>query len=128
LASTALVASKLNLKEGTYSTSFQSRLGRDPWLEPFTDKTLETLPAKGIKKLMIICPAFVSDCLETLEEIEEEGREIFLENGGEEFKMVPCLNDKDEWALLLSVWINDFDPLKSMREDQLRTTTNILAP
>lgn len=128
LASTALVADKLNLVEGNYSTSFQSRLGRDPWLEPFTDKTLEKLPAKGIKKLMVICPAFVSDCLETLEEIEEEGKEIFLENGGEEFTMVPCLNDDDKWALLLSSWINDFNPLQSMEENQLVNTSHFLAP
>lgn len=101
LATTKLLARELNLPEGKYSSSFQSRLGRDPWLRPFTDKTIEEFAKKGIKKLVVVCPAFVSDCLETIEEIGEEAREIFIENGGEEFTLVPCLNDRDDWAKLL---------------------------
>lgn len=102
LATTKLVARQLNLKEGTYSTSFQSRLGPIKWLDPFTDKTIAELAQNGIKKLAIVCPAFVSDCLETIEEIGEEGKEIFQEHGGEEFTLIPCLNDQDDWAEYLA--------------------------
>lgn len=101
LATTALLVQELNLPQGKYSSSFQSRLGRDPWLTPFTDKTIIEMAKKGVKKLVIVCPAFVSDCLETIEEIGEEAREFFLENGGEEFTLVPCLNEREEWAQLL---------------------------
>jgi ferrochelatase len=69
------------------------------WLQPFTDKRLEQMPSEGIKKLLILCPAFVSDCLETLEEIEERGKEIFMKAGGESFKMIPCLNDHHHGSL-----------------------------
>lgn len=103
---TRLVAEKLNFQEGTYSTSFQSRLGFDPWLQPYTDRTIERLGKKGIKNMAIVTPAFVSDCLETLEEIAMEGQEIFHEMGGKDFTTVPCLNDNDEWVALLSKWIN----------------------
>lgn len=104
LKTTALIAEKLNLPGGKYSSSFQSRLGSDPWLTPFTDKTIIEYAKKGIKRLVVLCPAFVSDCLETIEEIGEEGRELFLENGGEEFTLVPCLNDQKDWAKLLADW------------------------
>ena len=103
---TRLVAEKLQLKPETFSTSFQSRLGFDPWLQPYTDLTIEKLGKQGIKKMAIVTPAFVSDCLETLEEIAMEGREIFHEMGGETFTTVACLNDNDEWVNLLSKWIN----------------------
>ncbi len=102
---TRLVAEKLQLKAETFSTSFQSRLGFDPWLQPYTDLTIERLGKQGIKKMAIVTPAFVSDCLETLEEIAMEGQEIFKEMGGEMFTTVPCLNDNDEWTTLLSKWI-----------------------
>ena len=105
---TRLVAEKLNLKENTYSTSFQSRLGFDPWLQPYTDRTIERLGKQGIKNMAIVTPAFVSDCLETLEEIAMEGEEIFHEMGGKEFTTVPCLNDDGEWVALLSKWINEW--------------------
>jgi len=105
---TRLVAEKLQLKENTYSTSFQSRLGFDPWLLPYTDRTIERLGKQGVKKMAIVTPAFVSDCLETLEEIAMEGQEIFHEMGGRDFTTVPCLNDDDEWVALLSKWINTF--------------------
>ncbi|PKA82848.1 ferrochelatase [Ulvibacter sp. MAR_2010_11] len=106
LKTTSLVAEKLGLKEGTYSTSFQSRLGFDPWLLPYTDRTIERLGKAGIKKLVVVTPAFVSDCLETLEEIAMEGEEIFHEVGGKEFTTVPCLNDRDDWADVLTGWID----------------------
>jgi len=109
---TRLVAEKLQLKEGTYSTSFQSRLGFDPWLQPYTDRTIERLGKSGIKNMAIVTPAFVSDCLETLEEIAMEGQEIFHEMGGKDFTTVPCLNDDSEWGALLSKWINDWNASK----------------
>lgn len=105
---TRLVAEKLKLKEGTYSTSFQSRLGFDPWLQPYTDRTIERLGKQGVKNMAIVTPAFVSDCLETLEEIAMEGKEIFHEMGGNEFTTIPCLNDDDAFVNLLSNWINNW--------------------
>ena len=77
-------------------TTFQSRFGPREWLTPYTDKTLESLPEKGIKNLLVICPGFASDCVETLEEIDIQGREIFLKNGGKNFDLIPCLNDSIE--------------------------------
>jgi ferrochelatase len=74
-------------------TTFQSRFGPQEWLTPYTDKTLESLPEKGVKNLLVICPGFASDCVETLEEIDIQGRESFLKNGGENFELIPCLND-----------------------------------
>lgn len=105
---TRQVAEKLNLKEGTFSTSFQSRLGFDPWLQPYTDRTIERLGKEEVKKMAIVTPAFVSDCLETLEEIAMEGEEIFHEMGGKDFKTIPCLNDRDDWVQVMSMWINDW--------------------
>ena len=105
---TRLVAEALNLKEGTYSTSFQSRLGFDPWLKPYTDRTIEKLALDGIKNMAIVTPAFVSDCLETLEEIAMEGEEIFHESGGQNFTFIPCLNDRQDWVKTLSRWIDEW--------------------
>ena len=109
---TRLVAEKLNFKEGSYSTSFQSRLGFDPWLQPYTDRTIERLGKEGVKNMAIVTPAFVSDCLETLEEIAMEGEEIFHEMGGKEFTTVPCLNDDNEWVSLLVKWIHQWEAAK----------------
>ena len=106
LTTTELVAKELGLKEGTYSSSFQSRLGIDPWLTPFTDKTIKELGEKGVKSLAVVTPAFVSDCLETLEEIAMEGKEFFEAAGGERFLAVPCLNDREEWVEEVVQWIN----------------------
>jgi ferrochelatase len=105
---TKLVAKKLNFKEGTYSTSFQSRLGTDQWLLPYTDRTIEKFGLNGMKKMAVVTPAFVSDCLETLEEIAMEGKELFEEVGGEEFTTLACLNEDDEWAGTVSKWINEW--------------------
>lgn len=101
---TKSVVKRLNLPQEKYSTSFQSRLGKDPWLQPFTDFVINEMPAKGIKKLVVVCPAFVSDCLETIEEIGIEAREEFIKHGGEEFTLIPCLNENDSWAKLLASW------------------------
>lgn len=94
---TELVIEKLGIPKEKTVVTFQSRLGNDKWIEPYTDETLENLPKKGIKNLAICCPAFVSDCLETLEEISVEGREEFLHAGGENFHYLACLNDEDRW-------------------------------
>ena len=90
------IAARLGLPDGKWSISFQSRLGGG-WLTPFTDKRLEAFPNEGVKKLAVLCPAFVSDCLETLEEINVEGRETFMHAGGEQFSYVPCMNDHPAW-------------------------------
>ncbi|MFD2698008.1 ferrochelatase [Mesonia sediminis] len=106
--STRLVAERLNLPENKYSTSFQSRLGFDPWLQPYTDRTIERFGQEGVKNMAVVTPAFVSDCLETLEEIAMEGEEIFHENGGKDFTTIPCLNDREDWVQTLSNWINQW--------------------
>ena len=104
IATSNLVMQQLKIPVGKYSLSFQSRLGKG-WLQPFTDKRLEDMPKESIKKLLILCPAFVSDCLETLEEIEERGKEIFMKAGGESFKMIPCLNVHPKWVDTLKDWV-----------------------
>lgn len=110
---TRLVGEKLGLKPGTYSSSFQSRLGFDPWLQPYTDRTIERLGKEGVKNMAIVTPAFVSDCLETLEEIAMEGEEIFHEVGGDNFTTIPCLNTNDKWVNVLVQWINNWATSKS---------------
>lgn len=92
---TRLVAEHLGWADGFALTTFQSRFGPTKWLEPYTDKTLETLPEMGAKKVVVVSPAFISDCLETLEELAMEGRDEFMEAGGEAYSVVPCLNDSD---------------------------------
>lgn len=94
---TRLITKMLNIPSDKYSISFQSRLGKG-WLTPFTDIRLKELPGEGVKNLLILCPAFVSDCLETLEEIAMRGKEIFMNAGGESFTMIPCLNTNPLWV------------------------------
>ena len=89
-------------------TTFQSRFGPQEWLTPYTDKTLESLPSKGVKNLLVICPGFASDCVETLEEINIQGRESFIEKGGENFDLIPCLNDSSEHIELFKKLINKY--------------------
>lgn len=105
---TRQVAEYLELKQGSYSTSFQSRLAGDKWLQPYTDKTVENFAKSGTKKMAIVTPAFVSDCLETLEEIGMEAAEDFEENGGQKLHVVPCINDRDDWVKVLSRWIDEW--------------------
>lgn len=105
---TRLVAEYLELKEGTYSTSFQSRLGLDPWLQPYTDKTIDNFAKTGTKRMAVVTPAFVSDCLETLEEIGMEAAEDFEENGGEHLEVIPCINDRPDWVKVMSRWIDEW--------------------
>ena len=103
------VAEYLELKEGTYSTSFQSRVSiLGSWLKPYTDKTVEAFAKNGTKELAIATPAFVSDCLETLEEIGMEAAEDFEDNGGKELHVIPCINDRDDWVNVMSRWIDEW--------------------
>ena len=104
LETTEAVVKKLKIDEDKYSNAFQSRLPNEAWLKPYTDDELVRLAKEGKKKLVIVTPAFVTDCLETLEEIAMEGEEEFLEAGGEKYHYVPCLNDDDDWAKLLAKW------------------------
>lgn len=100
----ALVAEALGITADRWSVSFQSRLGRQQWLTPYTDHVLAELPGKGVKRLAVACPAFVADNLETLEEIGMTGRESFLGAGGSEFTLIPCLNDRRGWIDTLVGW------------------------
>lgn len=92
-ATARLVAERLKLGQDQYRVTFQSRFGKAKWIEPYTDQTLAALPARGVKNLQIICPGFAADCLETLEEIELQNRQIFMDAGGERFSYIPALND-----------------------------------
>jgi len=105
---TKLVTEYLNIPKEKYSQTFQSRLAGDKWLTPYTDVEVNKMPEKGIKKLAVVTPAFVSDCLETLEEIAREAKEDFKHHGGEEFMAIPCLNDEEEWCNLVTKWIEDW--------------------
>ena len=98
IQTTELVARELGITKNKYAFSFQSRLGRDEWLKPYTAERLDNLPKEGVKKLVVVCPAFVSDCLETLEEIGEAGKQAFLKAGGEKFTLIPCLNADPDWV------------------------------
>ena len=97
-ATAKALAARLGLAAGAWRVSFQSRLGRTPWIEPFTDVVLPELAAEGKKRLLVFCPAFVADCLETLEEIGIRGRQQFLAAGGDALTLVPSLNSSDAWA------------------------------
>lgn len=94
-------AAKAGLRDDQWSVSFQSRLGRAKWIEPYTEARLDELAERGVKKLLVMCPAFVADCIETLEEIGDRGREQFVEAGGEELVLVPCLNTHEDWVQAL---------------------------
>jgi len=102
------LASWCGLPKDKWSVSFQSRLGRDPWLKPYTDFELERLPKEGVKKLVVISPAFVADCLETIEEIGMRGRESFLAAGGESYTLIPCLNESPAWIGALENMVKEF--------------------
>ncbi len=99
---------KANLPESKYSISFQSRLGRDPWLKPYTDQEFGRLTAAGVKRLLVICPAFVSDCLETIEEIGIRGKKSFLDSGGSNLTLIPSMNEHPKWIDTLKGRIENF--------------------
>lgn len=102
------LADDLSLKPGSYTTSFQSRLGKAEWLKPYTDKTVEALAEKGFKTIDVVCPSFSVDCLETIEEIAEENKGYFLAKGGEKLSLIPCLNDSAGQIELLKKLITPF--------------------
>lgn len=97
-ATARALAKNLELKANHWSVSFQSRLGRTPWIQPFTDEVLPRLAAQGVKRVAVMCPAFTADCLETLEEIQIRAREDFIRDGGEDLRLVPSLNSHDRWV------------------------------
>lgn len=106
---TRLLVKELGLKEGTYTTSFQSRLGKEPWIQPYTDNVVKELAQQGIKRVLAYSPAFVADCLETTIEVAEEYREMFEEQGGEHWQLVESLNDSAEWIDLLTDLVKEQD-------------------
>jgi ferrochelatase len=108
LKTMAAFVKTLRMPEDKYSFAFQSRLGRHPWLRPYTDFEIVESAKKGIKKLLVICPSFVSDCLETLEEIQIRGRDSFLAAGGSDLTLIPCLNEHPLWINTLQKMIEDF--------------------
>lgn len=101
------IADYLQLEDDEWQLVFQSRFGAQEWLQPYCDQTLKALPGQGIKSIDIVCPGFSADCLETLEEIEGENKEYFMEAGGEEYSYIPCLNDSDKHAELMAEIVND---------------------
>jgi len=107
IQTTKLVASQLKIPAHKFSHSFQSRLGSDEWIKPYTDVQLQKFPGQGVKNLVVVCPAFVSDCLETLEEIAIRGKESFMSAGGESFTFIPCLNTNLQWAETFAGYANN---------------------
>ncbi|MDR3678451.1 MAG: ferrochelatase [Flavipsychrobacter sp.] len=103
-----LVAASLGIPKNKYAISFQSRLGRSEWIKPYTAARLTELPGEGVKKLLVVCPAFVSDCLETLEEIAMQGKESFISSGGTSLTLIPCLNIHPLWVKTIASWITQF--------------------
>lgn len=108
LRTTECFVQKAGLHKDQYTVAYQSRLGRAKWLEPSTEQTLEKLAQDGKRNILVLCPAFVTDCLETLEEIDMQGRETFIEAGGEKLTYIPCLNNNTDWVDCLSNWINAY--------------------
>jgi ferrochelatase len=107
-ATARAMAGSCGIPKGKWSLAFQSRLGKDPWLKPYTDFELERLAKAGVKKLLVICPAFVSDCLETIEEIGMRGKDTFIQAGGERYTMIPCLNEHPSWITALERMVKPF--------------------
>lgn len=98
LKTSRLVKEALNLKDDAIKTTFQSRFGREEWVKPYTDETLKLMPETGVKNVTLMCPGFAVDCLETIEEIEQENKDYFMEAGGQSFSYIPCLNDSEQHA------------------------------
>jgi ferrochelatase len=117
-ATARAIAVKLGLDDAKFDVAFQSRLGRDPWIQPYTDETVKGLPKKGRKRLAVFCPAFVADCLETIEEIGMEARDLFLEGGGEDFALIESLNAHQAWI----------DAVVSLTRDCVNTRRPALPP
>lgn len=105
---TRAFAGRAGLAPQQWSVSFQSRLGRTPWLRPFSDVVIEELPKQGVKRLVVLCPSFVADCLETLEEMGIRGRAAFMAAGGESFTLVPCVNTESAWIDTLQGFVEEW--------------------
>ncbi|NDC83347.1 ferrochelatase [bacterium] len=99
------IVAALGLDADRWSLAFQSRLGRDPWLQPYTDAVIRELAERGIRRLAVVCPAFVADCLETIEEIGDRAKEDFLHFGGDYFELIPCLNDRSDWVEVMANYV-----------------------
>lgn len=131
-----LLGERLGLPADRLLVTFQSRFGRAEWLQPYTEPTLRALGQQGVKRVDVACPGFVSDCLETLEEIALEGRQAFLEGGGEEFRYVPCLNDSPRWIAALSTltlqhlagWPTQQRPNEAQLQEQRERARRMGAP
>lgn len=106
----AAIAQKAGLAEGKWLLTFQSRVGREPWLQPYTDQILEELPKQGVQHVQVVCPGFAVDCLETLEEIAMQNRELFEESGGKSLKYIPALNDTDTHVEVMASLVEQFIP------------------
>ncbi len=113
---TEKLVNALDIPPEKYSVAFQSRLGKAKWLEPYTENTIKQLAHQGVKKLLVICPAFVADCIETLEEIGIRGQEIFQENGGDALQLIPCLNNHPKWIETLATWCDKESPSNDLSE------------
>jgi ferrochelatase len=130
LTTMKLFAAEAGLTEGKYSCAFQSRLGQDQWLSPASQDEMVRMARAGVRKLIVICPAFTVDCLETLEEIGIRGRRAFLEAGGEEMTLVPCLNEHPAWVEALARMVTPARPcstdstLPLLRETSLSPYTH----
>ncbi|MCH8550926.1 MAG: ferrochelatase [Natronospirillum sp.] len=119
-----LLAERLGLGKDDYMTTFQSRFGREEWLKPYTDHTLQALPGQGVKSVQVICPGFAADCLETIEEIGEENREYFMEAGGQDYQYIPCMNAEqghvDALTALLEQHLKGWEPLAELDRSATR--------
>ena len=132
---TRLLAEELSLPESRYLVTFQSLFGREEWLQPYTDETLKAMPGAGVRKIDVICPGFTADCLETIDEIGRENRDIFLEAGGEEYRFIPCLNDRADHVDLLSDligknlggWVESEKEWDPERENEIGAASRALA-
>tara|TARA_B100001778_G_scaffold176577_1_gene145263 strand:- start:143 stop:1168 length:1026 start_codon:yes stop_codon:yes gene_type:complete len=107
-ATAKLIAKKLNLNKDSYDVVFQSRFGKAEWIQPYLAETLETLPSENIKDIQVFCPGFVSDCLETIEEIGDESKELFLNSGGQKYNFIPCLNGNTIFIDMLENLIRNY--------------------
>ena len=125
-----MLAEKLGLDDSQWQLSFQSRLGPKEWLKPYTDQTLEALGKEGVKSVHVVCPGFSADCLETLEEIAMENRDVFIEAGGQNYEYIPCLNaETDHIDMMLSLveqhtqgWLSDKTPEQQLKESDQRVS------
>ncbi|MCA8943418.1 MAG: ferrochelatase, partial [Planctomycetes bacterium] len=115
-ASARAIAASLGLSEGDYEVAFQSRLGRSPWIEPYSDVRIQELARSGVRRLAVLCPSFASDCLETLEEIGIRAREAFREAGGEDLSLVPCVNSDPAWVAGLAALVRQEIPAPPLVE------------